>query len=80
MNPLITPQPKPILDSGVVVADLVIDDMVARKKFGFEKYKTYLQTENGRNNLIDAYQEILDLAVYMRSQIYESWVEPNELW
>jgi hypothetical protein len=80
MNPLIKPQPKPILDSGVSVADLVITDMQDRKQFGFNKYHTYLQTNNGRNHLIDAYQEILDLSVYLRSQIEEDWREPNELW
>jgi hypothetical protein len=64
----------------VIVADLVIADMLARKNFGFQKYGTYLQTENGRNHLIDCYQEILDLAVYMRLEIEENWVEPNEIW
>jgi hypothetical protein len=80
MNPLIKPQPKPIANSGFPVADLVIADMEDRKQFGFDKYRTYLETNNGRNHLVDAYQEILDLSVYMRSHIEENWQEPNELW
>lgn len=51
--------------------DLVIQDMDARKRFGLEKYGTLLQPFNGRNALKDAYEEILDLAVYLRQKLYE---------
>lgn len=35
------------------------------------KYGTPLQANNGRNPLIDAYQEALDLCVYLRQEIEE---------
>jgi len=35
------------------------------------KYHTYLLTHNGRDALIDAYQEALDLAMYLRQAIEE---------
>ena len=38
---------------------------------GIEKYGTVLQPNNGRNALVDAYQEALDLAVYLRQRIEE---------
>ena len=80
MNPLITPQPLPISNISKSAHDLVIADMIDRKEFGHNKYGVYLQSDNGRNNLIDAYQEILDLAVYVRCQIEENHIEPTELW
>lgn len=50
---------------------MVIDDMAERDDIGREKYGTPLQCHNGRNPLIDAYQEALDLAVYLRQKIEE---------
>jgi hypothetical protein len=38
---------------------------------GIAKYGTPLQTFNGRDPLIDAYQEALDLAVYLKQAIME---------
>lgn len=51
--------------------DLVIEDMRKRKEFGLAKYGTILQAGNGRNALQDAYEEVLDLAVYLRQKIEE---------
>lgn len=51
--------------------DLVIDDMKARDQLGRERYGTPLQAHNGRDALTDAYQEALDLAVYLRQAIEE---------
>jgi len=45
--------------------------MRARDQFGRAKYKTPLEAFNGRNALVDAYQEVLDLAVYLKQQIVE---------
>lgn len=53
------------------VWDLVLQDMAERDKIGSERYGTRLQPNNGRNPLIDAYQEALDLVVYLRQAIYE---------
>lgn len=55
------------------VWDLVVQDMVARNQQGIEKYGTPLQTFNGRNALWDAYQEALDLVVYLRQRIEEDY-------
>lgn len=52
--------------------DLVIADMDERKAFGLRKYGTVLTVNNGRNPLVDAYEEVLDLAVYLKQAIVES--------
>ena len=51
--------------------DLVIADMRARDAVGRERYGTPLQPGNGRDSLVDAYQEVLDTAVYLRNAIAE---------
>jgi len=51
--------------------DRIILDMRARDDFGRAKYGTPLQPGNGRNAVVDAYQEALDLAVYLRQALYE---------
>jgi hypothetical protein len=64
------PQGAPVKDTGAPSAhDLVIKDMEDRKAFGLQKYGTLLQHDNGRDHLVDAYQEVLDLAVYLRNEI-----------
>lgn len=45
-----------------------------RKQFGLDKYGTALQPFNGRDNLEDALDELIDAAVYLRAQQYESRV------
>lgn len=49
----------------------VIEDMEERRKHGIEKYGVPVQPFNGRDPLIDAYQEALDLCVYLRQAIEE---------
>lgn len=68
---MITDQPPPIPNSLPAIADLVIQDMVERKRIGIERYGVPLQPFNGRDALIDAYQEALDLAVYLRQLVEE---------
>jgi hypothetical protein len=51
--------------------DLVADDLRERKAFGLRKYGTTLTTHNGRDPLVDAYEEALDLCVYLRQAIEE---------
>jgi len=65
------PEPPPKKNDGVAIWDLVIADMRERNRFGIEQYGTPLQAFNGRNALIDAYQEALDLVVYLRQKIEE---------
>lgn len=65
------PEPPPVKNRRKSIQDMVIADLEARKKFGLQKYGTLLQAFNGRDSLMDAYQEVLDLAVYLRQTIEE---------
>lgn len=53
------------------VADYVLRDITERIEAGEKKYGTRLQTFNGRDALWDAYQEALDLVMYLRQAILE---------
>ena len=65
-----TPQPAP--HSGKLnVIDYVMADISQRAAAGVQKYGMPLQTHNGRDALWDAYQEALDLAMYLRQAILE---------
>lgn len=64
-------QEMPVPTVGPAMWDLVIEDMHKKDKAGECKYGVRLQAFNGRDPLVDAYQEVLDLAVYLRQQIYE---------
>lgn len=68
---LITDQPAPIANDGLPLWQIVIEDMRARDAEGRRKYGVPLQANNGRNMLVDAYQEVLDMAVYIRGAIEE---------
>ncbi len=64
------PEPPPAAGQ-TDVWPLVIEDMRERDQEGRRKYGTALQTHNGRRPLVDAYQELLDLVVYLRQEIEE---------
>lgn len=64
-------EPDPVKHDGPAMWDLVIADMQERDTQGAKKYGTRLQANNGRDPLVDAYQEALDLVVYLRQAIYE---------
>lgn len=57
--------------------DGLLSDMKLRDKQGREKYGTPLQPFNGRNALRDAYQEALDLCVYLKQKIIEGPHSPE---
>lgn len=63
--------PAPIPNDSKPVWEYVIEDMKARDNFGRAKYKTPLQMTNDRNHAQDAYEEVLDLSVYMKQVIIE---------
>lgn len=71
MGKLYDPQPLPTPNAHPASWSLVIADMAQRDVFGAGKYNTRLQPHNGRDTLTDAYQEALDLAVYLRTAIFE---------
>jgi hypothetical protein len=64
-------QPMPTKNDRQPVWDLVIKDMQERDQVGRQRYGTPLQPFNGRDALRDAYEEALDLTVYLRQAILE---------
>lgn len=65
------PEPMPTPNQRPAAWEEVIKDMRDRDAFGRRKYDTPLQPFNGRKPLVDAYQEALDLSVYLKQQILE---------
>lgn len=55
----------------VSIQKLVRADLEAREQVGIERYGTSLQPNNGRDALLDAYEEALDLACYLKQAIVE---------
>lgn len=53
------------------IATLVKKDIESRVQQGEEEYGERLQPHNGRNALQDAYEEAIDLALYLRQKLYE---------
>lgn len=56
---------------GNPILGMVLADLTNRALEGKEKYGEPLLANNGRNALWDAYQEALDLAMYLRQAIEE---------
>lgn len=65
-------QPAPKPSAHPAVWDLVVRDMHARDLGGERKYGMRLRPFDGRATMVDAYQEVLDLAVYLRKHLYEA--------
>ena len=63
-------QPQPTKGQKEVLPEL-IKDLRKRQKTGKVKYGTNLKTNNGRDALIDAYQEACDLAMYLKQKLME---------
>ena len=57
--------------------DLVLKDMRERDLVGRQRYGTPLTSGNGRDHLIDAYQEILDACAYFANELDEHGVGPE---
>lgn len=64
-------QKKPKVNGHPRVVDLVRTDLDARLRAGIRTYGTPLQPFNGRSALRDAYEEALDLAIYLRQLLFE---------
>jgi hypothetical protein len=54
------------------IRDRVADDLEGRKQFGLAKYGTTLQAHNGRDALLDLYDELLDAVCYARQRLIET--------
>lgn len=70
-TPATADQPDPVRNEHPAIWSLVIEEMQARDDLGRKRYGTPLQPHNGRDALMDAFQESLDMAVYLRQAIYE---------
>lgn len=66
----VAPQPPPHFGKDSV-NDAVISDLTKRREGGIKKYGMELETHNGRSMLLDAYQELLDAALYVRGALLE---------
>ncbi len=71
LRPSAEVQPDPHSEDEREVWAEVVKDMHARDLMGREKYKIPLRPHNGRDPLLDAYQEALDLCVYLKQALME---------
>lgn len=79
MSSLNSPQPHPINPTGPEIFSLVIADLRERDTLGRESYGGDLHAIDGRDHLVDLYQEILDAAVYIRQEIEERVILRDEI-
>jgi len=56
---------------GTPITELLIADLQERQRMGIAKYGEALMAFNGRDALVDAYQELIDLLVYLRQSMEE---------
>lgn len=63
-------QPKPSA-GGQSVTEAVIQDFQTRRKYGIKKYGQELLTVDGRDTLIEIYQELMDAVVYTKKALME---------
>jgi len=68
------PEPR---DGKKIIFPLVVKDIEDRAIMGKKRYSTYLRAHNGRDALVDAYQEALDMVMYLRQAIEERGWRPN---
>lgn len=64
-------QPLPTPNDARDIQSMVIDDIGKRRSVGIERYGTALQPNNGRDALRDAYEEALDLCMYLKQAMVE---------
>lgn len=70
-GPHLQEQAPPVPSGGEDCWLLVMKDMEERRQHWVEKYGQPVMPFNGRDPLVDAYQEALDLTVYLRQAIEE---------
>ena len=67
-----TDQPIPY-GTGPLIGPLVKADIDGRMALGKKKYGEELRAFNGRSALLDAYEEAIDLTMYLRQALEEMW-------
>ena len=73
LSPFNAPLPSPTSSDHPAIWDLVLADMHERDQIGERKYKQRLKAFDGRDPLVDLYQELLDSVVYCRKMLYEKY-------
>jgi hypothetical protein len=63
-------EPAPTGDGDAVLFG-VMKDLTDRAESGRKKYGTLLKTNNGRDALMDLYQELLDAVMYIKQKLME---------
>lgn len=67
---------QPLPRGGVTeVQQALINAIAARRELGIRKYGQPVMTHNGRNPLRDAWEEVIDLAVYLTQMMLEAGEE-----
>ena len=66
MSDVATRKPPAPVPGTAHIAPLVVLDVKARIEMGNAAYGQPLMANDGRDSLVDAYQEALDLALYLR--------------
>lgn len=64
-------QQLPIKNDAPDIQSQVIADIEARRQVGIHRYGTALQPHNGRDMLLDAYEEAMDLCIYLKGVLVE---------
>jgi hypothetical protein len=64
-------QPLPTVNDAPYVQDQVMAFIERRKQVGIQRYGTALQPNNGRDAMLDAFEEAVDLAIYLGQVIIE---------
>ena len=62
------------------IGELITRDIQARIDLGKQKYGTVLQSHNGRDALMDSYQESIDLCMYLKQVSVEGKIELGTLY
>jgi len=66
-----TEQPAPVANQHPPIVPQVIADLDARMALGVRRYGVALQPENQRDALQDAYEEAMDLTIYLKQALVE---------
>jgi len=61
-----SPSEEPVSLDRPPAPEELVDDLEARLRLGVERYGRRLSLRNGRDAVVDAYQEALDLCLYLR--------------
>jgi hypothetical protein len=72
-------QPDPTPNDSEDIQSMVIRDIESRRQHGIKTYGTALQAFNGRDAVKDAYEESMDLTMYLKQMLVEDEGHPYEI-